>query len=347
MKQAGALIGIFALMVFGSCMRNEVIYEPATFSVLPRAPVLYAVDTSVTGSYALRWTRSAEATGYSLEEDQSPLFTTATQIYSGPDTTYPVSGKSFGTTFSYRVAAVNNVGASVWSNTRTVAVVQAPPPVISVSPSLLDFGYVPVDSTRVKLLLVFNTGGVTLSGSCSVDNYLFFQILDSATIFVPPGLTQAVAIRFTPSANATYNGNLIIVSNDPVNTSLVVGLRGTSSTLSGIPDTIIALPPSDTSITVINGPGPDSSRLGFEVRDSLGRHIDLAHSSSVAFSMSKTPNTMNASFSYPSAQTDGSGRVFTTLIAGTVPGTVQYWATLRRNTDGAIIESVPVTIYIH
>ena len=336
---------LLTLALCGGCL-NDMGADLLPPASPPGAPVLYGADSSTTGDYTLHWTSPAGATEFALQEGLDEFFTNATFIYRGTDTLCAVYGRPVGATFYYRVRASNGSRTSAWSSTKPVAIVQAPTPGIVVSPLFLDFGYVHVDSSRIRQCVIRNRGGATLSGSCQISNYLFFQLLTGPVFSVPPGDSVLLAIRFSPVVEAAYTGTLVIASNDPVNTAVSVPLLGTSSTMSGIPDTIIAFPPSDTLITVRGGAGPDSSLLTFEVQDSLGRPIDIAHSQNVSFSLTGIPSTIDASVSPSTAPTNSLGRVSATVSAGTIPGTIQCTASLRRITDGMLIQSPGVTVRI-
>jgi hypothetical protein len=83
--------------------------------VPPSAPGSITVPaTSATGIYSVTWTSATGATGYDLEEDTSPAFSTAAVVYTGPNLIFNVTGKSSGT-FYYRIRAFNGSGPSGWT----------------------------------------------------------------------------------------------------------------------------------------------------------------------------------------------------------------------------------------
>jgi len=77
-------------------------------------PNLTVPPTSVTGEYDVSWGAVADASGYELHEDASAHFPSPGTVYSGPNTSFQVSGKASGTTY-YRVRAVNGAGGSDWT----------------------------------------------------------------------------------------------------------------------------------------------------------------------------------------------------------------------------------------
>jgi hypothetical protein len=70
---------------------------------------------SSTGNFVVSWTAVTGATGYDLEEDSSPAFTGAVQVYTGASTQFGVTGKPNGV-YYYRVRARNAAGSSGWTN---------------------------------------------------------------------------------------------------------------------------------------------------------------------------------------------------------------------------------------
>ena len=69
----------------------------------------------------MSWSASAGATSYILQEARDGGFSTASNVYVGPATSVPMSGKS-PTRYYYRVKARNAAGDSGWSNVQQVDV---------------------------------------------------------------------------------------------------------------------------------------------------------------------------------------------------------------------------------
>lgn len=89
----------------------------------PTPPTLYAIgNADGDGNYTVSWSSSSSATSYTLQEDNNPSFSSPATVYSGSGTSRSFNGKSPGT-YYYRVNAINQFGASEWSNTRSVTVV--------------------------------------------------------------------------------------------------------------------------------------------------------------------------------------------------------------------------------
>ena len=74
------------------------------------------------GAYTITWNAVVSATGYILEEDSSPYFTSPNSVYNGPDTSYTWLDKPAGTWY-YRVRAVKaNGDRSPWSYSKATVV---------------------------------------------------------------------------------------------------------------------------------------------------------------------------------------------------------------------------------
>jgi hypothetical protein len=94
----------------------------------PPAPTLYTISNpDGDGDYVVDWSDVSEATGYTLEEDDNPTFSSPTTRYSGSDSQWAASGQAAGTWY-YRVRASNAGGESPWSNVQSVTVDAVEPP---------------------------------------------------------------------------------------------------------------------------------------------------------------------------------------------------------------------------
>ncbi len=95
--------------------------------VVPAAPLLDPISNADgNGDYLLDWSNVTGATGYQLEEDDNPTFTSPAVRYSGANTQYQVYGQATGL-WHYRVRASNAGGDGLWSNAEQVGVLPAVP----------------------------------------------------------------------------------------------------------------------------------------------------------------------------------------------------------------------------
>ncbi|PWB52280.1 MAG: hypothetical protein C3F13_12195, partial [Anaerolineales bacterium] len=97
-----------------------------TASVIPAAPVLLPIENADgNGDYLVDWNEMVGATGYRLQEDDNPGFTTPVDRYTGSASQFEATSQSGGNWY-YRVLASNPAGESPWSNTQSVNVILVP-----------------------------------------------------------------------------------------------------------------------------------------------------------------------------------------------------------------------------
>ncbi|MCF7810082.1 T9SS type A sorting domain-containing protein [bacterium] len=97
---------------------------------------------------------------------------------------------------------------------------------IDVSSVELDFGEIPVDSSRELTITIYNKGilDLTVSDISVVGDYFSNDFEDETVIDNEDSLV--VTVTFTPEEIGEYSGSLTITSNDIVNDSLTVALIG-------------------------------------------------------------------------------------------------------------------------
>ncbi|AHG93198.1 hypothetical protein J421_5663 (plasmid) [Gemmatirosa kalamazoonensis] len=169
-------------------------------------------------------------------------------IFSGPD---PVG--SIPITFS----------ATYLGQTRTenLTVYQDPPPVITLYPGSLNFGWQPLGTTsapQTVFLENFGSTGPLLLGAISVSGP-FTQTNDCPTILVHPGDYCHVWVSFKPTINGLVSGTLLIPNSSP-NNPAAVGLSGVgyvpapgisvTPTSIGFPSVALGLATSGRAITI-------------------------------------------------------------------------------------------------
>src|SRR5690606_9032705 len=84
------------------------------------------------GNYTVDWTDVNGATGYELQQDDNPAFSSPTTVYNGPNSSYNVVNASPGWNY-YRVRATGPTGDSDWSGTRSIQVAPAAPALLAIS----------------------------------------------------------------------------------------------------------------------------------------------------------------------------------------------------------------------
>ena len=117
-----------------------------------------------------------------------------------------------------------------WSDT-AVFTVEQEPPVLAVSPEVLEFGDVPVGFDNILNLFIGNNGEADLIISSIGENLNDFEPfgLPSFPITILSGEHTTIQVRFAPLQTGIQNGTLTINSNDPVNPIFSVPLSGTGT----------------------------------------------------------------------------------------------------------------------
>jgi hypothetical protein len=102
---------------------------------------------------------------------------------------------------------------------------QACGPKIQVTPNSLDFQSVRLYATSDKIITVSNTGATSLSiADVTSPVYPFTKVVDSCRLkTLTPGGSCVITIRFAPYSRTTFNGSIIVKSND---VNVTVGLTG-------------------------------------------------------------------------------------------------------------------------
>ena len=104
-------------------------------------------------------------------------------------------------------------------------------PAISV-PASLDFGSVTIGQSQDLTVTVRNNGNAALTVSAATVTGATFRVTGPQTPFsVAVGGSQAVTVRFTPSAAGAVSGTLLLASNDPARASVTVSLTGNGTTV--------------------------------------------------------------------------------------------------------------------
>ena len=112
-----------------------------------------------------------------------------------------------------------------------------PQPVLSITPASLDFGTVTIGSSKDLPFTVKNTGAGTLTGTATA--VAPFSIISGGSFSLGTAASQAVQVRFRPTATGFFAGNVSFTGNGGSTSRLVRG--------NGAPT-----PSADLSITTIS-----------------------------------------------------------------------------------------------
>ena len=144
-----------------------------------------------------------------------------------------------------------------------IAVINTAPPTpqpdIDVSPTVLDYGDVEINTSSDLNVTVSNVGTVDLEVTgLSTTNGVFTVISPAPPVTIAPGNSTLVTVRFSPTAAGAQSGDLQISSDDPDEGLVMVSLSGNGTDP----------PPNEPEITV----NPTSLSYGQVV---IGNDSDL------------------------------------------------------------------------
>ena len=132
-----------------------------------------------------------------------------------------------GTTYSYRVIAINAGGAAAPSNEVTATTKNAAPVgQIQISTDLVSFGVVRVGRKLTRRLTISNVGAGTLSGTISAVEAPFKIVSGGGRFRLPAGRKRVIAIQFSPKLAQLSLATLVVQSTDPAQPRLSIYLEG-------------------------------------------------------------------------------------------------------------------------
>ncbi len=91
----------------------------------------------------------------------------------------------------------------------------------------LSFGYVSLGETLTKEFTIINYGSSTLN--CTLSSLLGYTYPNGNVVNVAPNSHTFVKVKFSPTSETQYNGNIVITTNDTQNPSLNLVVNGTAS----------------------------------------------------------------------------------------------------------------------
>ncbi len=210
-------------------------------------------------------------------------------------------GSNSANQYSFNTASVADGTALLWTLASTN-------PAISVTPASQDFGSVAVGSSADRTFTVQNTGGGTLTGSASTSAP--YSVISGSPFSLAAGASQAVVVRFSPTATGTFTGNVSFTSNGGNVSPGVTGV-GTAS-----PPQISVTPASQNFGTVSVGSFAD---LTFTVQNTGGSALTGSASTSAPFSV-----ISGGSFSLGAGASQGVVVRFSPTATGSFTGNVSF-----------------------
>lgn len=195
-----------------------------------------------------------------------------------------------------------------WRGSDAFLAVLGDGPSLSVSPASIDFGKVPVGSSTEKTLSVKNAGTGTLTGTVTAPAP--FGVVSGGTLSVAAGATQAVFLKFQPSAAGAASGTAVVTTNGG---SATVPLTGTGETPAG---PALSVTPSSLAFgEVAVGATSDKS---VTVKNAGSGTLTGTATTTAPYSV-----VSGGSFSLAAGQTATVAVRFSPAASGSFPGTLQ------------------------
>ncbi len=194
---------VSALVVLAAATIERPLYsEAASLNVSWQAPTTNVDGTPLTdlAGYRIYVSTSTPACGGpSVVKVISPLLVPS----EGQRLTYQVSGLALGTTYAVAVSAVDLAELESDCSPEVIGAAQAG---FAATPSRVDFGATDVGTSLDRSFAVQNMGSANVSGTAVVAAP--FTIVTGASYTIAPGATQDVVVRFSPSVDGTFSGNI-------------------------------------------------------------------------------------------------------------------------------------------
>ncbi len=191
----------------------------------------------------------------------------------------------------------------------------------------------PIDSAIVKIV------GITPQIISYTDSLGFYR-----ASFEIDAETEVNVIAFKEGYEPDTAVVLAVPGRNINVPSLMLNRVAPETPISGEAASIVLISQSAKNIGVKGSGSVETAQLVFEVQDSSGKPVDLAHSVEVSFRIGSGPG--GGEFVYPpKARTDSKGRVTANIVSGTKSGVVQIIAETVVGTQ--TIRSLPVVIVIH
>ncbi len=236
---------------FGVFTGNDV-WQPA--AVTPNAwqhiAVVYTPTNIEFYKNGVRFARGAapigQATGFKLQIGRNTGFG---EFFQGKIDEVSIYNRALSATEIGSIFAASRVG-KCGSDGGT------PAPKIVVSPTSLAFGSVPTGESKDMSLAVQNQGNAVLAvKSIAIDNPRFALASQAPPISISPGAAVEFKVRFAPTGAGDTAGQLILASDDPTQSTLIIALTGSGTAAAPIITKVEPLAASAGSVVALTGSG--------------------------------------------------------------------------------------------
>jgi hypothetical protein len=201
----------------------------------------------------------------------------------------------------------------------------------------------PLSGVSVYLTTPIKTDSATTSygGFYSFDMNLQGLTSVAGTLLFRLNSYNDTSISFSVNAGQTLTRNAVLSAKPVVVTdTAIIGVAKTFK--------LISVERREISITGAStgASKEESSTIVWQVLDSLGNPVGNSHQYKVTFSLTESPNGLGGATIFPdTATTDGSGKVYATIVSGTTAGVIQVVARLTL-ANGRVVQASPVPITV-
>jgi len=247
----------------------------------------------------------------------------------GPNVhSYNDQGLTPDTTYFYRVVAFNNFGNSAPSNVAAGTTPKPPPPpfpVISVSPTSIDFGSVRGGNPATQKVTITNQGGQNLVVTQITNPNDPFSILSkpATPLTILPGGNIQLTVQFIAPSIGRFSGSFTITSNDTTTPFVTVTLAGTGTTT--------PVPNLEINPTVIDFPN-GSSVTTLEIKNTGDADLLLANVQAPSF-----PFGFSGAAGFPLTLKPGEHLLLTVSFSPTASGVFSSRITVISNDPDALL----------
>lgn len=284
---------VCVLFIAFSCSKDDDPTTPTPDLKAPAAPVAAAATSVIKTGFSASWNAVEGAKSYAIDvsSDDFATFVTGYNGKSVSTTSEAVSGLTAGTTYKYRVRAVNDVGASANSNAVTVTTVADEEPVKETV-----VGKVDGTDFKATTVALTNTGrGLELSFKDATDDFSFrlSDVIEgtySVENIYPSARTQEpaqLAIAFWTKGGKDFYGTTgsitVAIVGDKVNVTFSLSGKSDDGTTSEITDgkiddlTIGEVVSDQCLLTAFDEEHPENDDTSFAY-DGQGRLIEIVQS---------------------------------------------------------------------
>ncbi|MCX6895125.1 MAG: PKD domain-containing protein [Verrucomicrobia bacterium] len=155
---------------------------------------------------------SANATGYAWNFGDGK-----TSAAANPANTYTNAGS-----YTVTLTALGAGGTNALTRTNLIVVTNLPPPLLVVTPALVDFGLVVTGATAQAAFVISNGGVATLTGTATGAGAPF-SVISGDVFSLTTAATTNLVLRFAPETPGAFSNQIVFASNGGAATNAVVG----------------------------------------------------------------------------------------------------------------------------